>query len=724
MIVPLHDLMTRYIYGLLLVFGMIYSFGQTPTTASTNMSFTNTYCSEVTLSWTAGDGAERIVIASEGSSVSNSPSDNVYYLANDTFSNGYSFSTSEYVVYNGIGNSVTVTNLKHNTTYHFAVFEYNRSNMGANLHYLTSAYPEASVTTGWISTTFTINDEYQCENVNQFTFTPSASQSGTETINYSWDFGDGQTSSAQSPSVTYSTYGLYTVELTVSTTGCEATFSAEDTVAPLPNVNFVLHVDSPNNSQVQCFNNADGSTNRFAFKNLTTVPGISGFTTLLWDQGDGRTNNNGNARIVYTEPGVYRVVLHAFSTKNAGVEFCVDSMEMIVTVKPSPIDSSQIVFSDTSMCQNGNRFFFNHYHPDASATNTWTFGDGNGDVGRYVNHSYANPGQYEVKLTVLDTAGCYDEYIDSVEVIAQPNNFFGGLDPEYCEGDAKVTLFPNLPGGNFEGDNVDNATNEFNPIQLGLNSVSYIVQVGDCKDTFTQTTNVNPLPVFSLQNDTTICVGSQYDLRVDKGNATVRWSTGSNDSFATVSSGGIVWAEKNLNGCVYRDSFNVGTIRPPSISLGNDSTLCGDGSRVIDLTTDEATYTWSDGYVGSTRTITKTGYYQATVTNKCGTASDEVDLVFLPYACDIFIPNAFSPNSDPFNPIFRPNGTVVLRKMQIYNRWGEMMYDEEGTNLGWDGNYQGEPAPQGHYFYLIWYYFPENGTEVPKLAKGELYLLR
>jgi gliding motility-associated-like protein len=699
---------------------------QTPTIASSNVGFSNVYCSKLTVSWTSGDGAERIVIASEGSSIASLPSNDVYYLANDSFGIGHSFSSTQYVVYNGIGNTVTVQNLKANTTYYFSVFEYNRSGAGAFLHYLTSGYPEASVTTNWITTDFTIDDPYQCENVNDFKFTPSTSQSGSETIIYDWDFGDGQSSNVQSPNHTYAAYDIYDVKLTVSTTGCSYTHTILDTVAPLPIINFELNVDTPNNNQVQCFFNGDGSSNRFAFKNRSTSPPLPGTTNqaiVTWDFGDGTSSNNFRGRKVYTKPGVYKVVLTLNSTNN-GADYCIDSAFMFVTVKPSPIDSTKIVFSDTAMCYNGNSFDFDHNSPDATATNTWTFGDGNTGLGRNVSHSYTNPGIYYVTLEVLDTAGCYDHFLDSVEVIAQPNNFYGGLKPAYCQGDAKEMLLPNLPGGYFDGDEVDNTTNQFNPVKLGLNTVRYIIQVGSCIDTFTQTTVVNPLPIFQLQNDTSICNGTLLTLSTYKGNSAIRWSTGDTDSFTSVNSAGVVWAERTELGCKYRDSVRVTVIDAPKVTLGNDSTLCGDGARVVNVTADEGVYTWNDGFVGAQRRITKTGFYQVTVTNKCGTASDDVDLTFLPYACDIFIPNAFTPNSDTKNEVFRPSGTVVLRKMQIYSRWGEMLYDKDGEDLSWDGMYEGEPAPQGHYFFVIWYYFPEAGTEVPKIAKGEFYLLR
>jgi len=166
-------------------------------------------------------------------------------------------------------------------------------------------------------------------------------------------------------------------------------------------------------------------------------------------------------------------------------------------------------------------------------------------------------------------------------------------------------------------------------------------------------------------------------------------------------------------------------ISTPTVDLGIDSLLCGDGQRVIDVTAQEATYTWSDGYSGGgTRVINSSGTYAVTVSNKCGTASDDVVLEFLPYVCDIFIPNAFSPNGDGKNEVFQPSGNVEVLSMMIFDRWGAKVYQSTPLELAWDGTVQNEPAQGGHYYFVIRYLMPTNGTSVPLISSGEVYLIR
>lgn len=70
-----------------------------------------------------------------------------------------------------------------------------------------------------------------------------------------------------------------------------------------------------------------------------------------------------------------------------------------------------------------------------------------------------------------------------------------------------------------------------------------------------------------------------------------------------------------------------------------------------------------------------------------------------------YVPNAFTPDDDPFNPVFRPIITsgfdmtsVVFR---IYNRWGEMIFESKDPNIGWDGTYNNLPAQEGAYTWTL-----------------------
>lgn len=118
-----------------------------PSTQATTITFPNRTKSSIELSWTSGNGANRVVVAHEGAAVDSNPVDGTAYTANSTFGSGTQIGTGNYVVYSGSGNSVTVTGLKTNTTYHFRVYEFNGSSGTANYNVNTASGNPASHTT-------------------------------------------------------------------------------------------------------------------------------------------------------------------------------------------------------------------------------------------------------------------------------------------------------------------------------------------------------------------------------------------------------------------------------------------------------------------------------------------------------------------------------------------------------------------------------------------------
>lgn len=66
----------------------------------------------------------------------------------------------------------------------------------------------------------------------------------------------------------------------------------------------------------------------------------------------------------------------------------------------------------------------------------------------------------------------------------------------------------------------------------------------------------------------------------------------------------------------------------------------------------------------------------------------------------VFIPNAFTPNQNDLNELFKPDGVFIQSyHLKIFNRWGEKLYDKNGCGHGWDGKFNGELAPEGVYIY-------------------------
>ncbi|MEM9023349.1 MAG: gliding motility-associated C-terminal domain-containing protein, partial [Bacteroidota bacterium] len=132
---------------------------------------------------------------------------------------------------------------------------------------------------------------------------------------------------------------------------------------------------------------------------------------------------------------------------------------------------------------------------------------------------------------------------------------------------------------------------------------------------------------------------------------------------------------------------------------------------VLDAGLTDGIYTWSTGDTSQVLEVFQGGTYMVTVTN--GFQCIDADTVTITNECfsSIWFPKAFTPNDDLLNDGFRGFGDNIDNyHLMIFNRWGEMLYDESGLHASWDGlGGNGESYPQGIYTYRI-YYRDANGV--------------
>jgi gliding motility-associated-like protein len=78
--------------------------------------------------------------------------------------------------------------------------------------------------------------------------------------------------------------------------------------------------------------------------------------------------------------------------------------------------------------------------------------------------------------------------------------------------------------------------------------------------------------------------------------------------------------------------------------------------------------------------------------------SNKVEIIKNP---NLVFPKAFTPNGDNLNDNFKVFGVFVTSfELNIFNRWGELMFTTTAFELGWDGNYKGNPMPEGTYTFI------------------------
>lgn len=91
--------------------------------------------------------------------------------------------------------------------------------------------------------------------------------------------------------------------------------------------------------------------------------------------------------------------------------------------------------------------------------------------------------------------------------------------------------------------------------------------------------------------------------------------------------------------------------------------------------------------------------------------------------CNYFIPNAFSPNNDTKNDYFKPiiNCEFNEYKLQIFNRWGELVFYSDNVNSNWNGTYKGGECEIGTYFYILT--LKRNNGDLQAI-KGDIVLIK
>jgi gliding motility-associated-like protein len=128
--------------------------------------------------------------------------------------------------------------------------------------------------------------------------------------------------------------------------------------------------------------------------------------------------------------------------------------------------------------------------------------------------------------------------------------------------------------------------------------------------------------------------------------------------------------------------------------------------------------------IGQTIKGLPVGSIHFTVLNKQGCILDELDIIVDEDRCEpVDFPDAFTPNGDGVNDIFRPNqeSNPIQYKLIVFNRNGQQVFQSLSTHNGWDGYYNGRQLPTGVYYWICTYTMGDYKTAN---KKGWVTLLR
>lgn len=185
---------------------------------------------------------------------------------------------------------------------------------------------------------------------------------------------------------------------------------------------------------------------------------------------------------------------------------------------------------------------------------------------------------------------------------------------------------------------------------------------------------------------------------------------------------------RNKEGCGVNLSIEVPSVPMPLLELPADTLLCHGFQVPLAPKALEpgVSYAWDNGKDTCCITVSETGTFRLRATNTCGTIERSTSVTFIECDFCLFVPNAFSPNEDGKNDIFKPVAMCPFTKyvFKIFNRWGQLVFSTVDTERGWDGTYNGKPADVGVYFYDIEAEPTDKTRRPPIHEKGEVTLMR
>ncbi|MFT3700952.1 MAG: PKD domain-containing protein [Agriterribacter sp.] len=561
-------------------------------------------------------------------------------------------------------------------------------------------------------------------------------------LKYAWDFGNGQSSTDQNPSIIY-TAGLYTVKLVITDAlGCSDSLVR----------NNYVDVKAP----VAAFDIQDTSSICGLLETKFFLGG-SDYESFYWDFGDSTQQSTiANPKHFYDTYGKYTPKLYV-----KGYGGCIDSASHQVNVY-NPFSNTKIDYTVPPFACNQLAVEFNIQTPPGTDFKFY-YGDGIIDSSGQttLEHTYGYPNNYGPAVFLKDEQDC-QVFVNGSKTIAIKGAVpvFNIDQKNFCDsGTVFLTNFTisNDPiisqvwdfGDGFTEDVKDPGSHSY--LQPGLYPVSLTVTTqSNCTQTFIDTVRVFRTPVPVIDIDPISCIQRviNFNGSLAQPDTAIVWSWSFGDGRTSTEQNNAITYDKpgnylisltatNKLGCKNTDTSALNVAPLPVITTQNVAIPVG-GEIVLPVVYSSGVvkYNWTptDGLSCTNcpspiakPKITTTYTVNVTDSNTC-TSAAEVTVTVACNAQNYFVPNTFSPNGDGVNDVFYPRGRGLtsVQSMKVFNRFGQALFDKRNfaandPSKGWDGKLNGTPAPPDVYVYVI-EFVCENAQIVT--MKGNITLIR
>lgn len=532
----------------------------------------------------------------------------------------------------------------------------------------------------------------------------SATLTATGASTYSWTPATGLSSTTGAVVVANpSVNTTYTITGT-NTNGCTNTVTAQVTVNPLPII--------------------IATSGTICIGQQTVALTASGGVTYSWTPATGLSATTGAT--VNASP----LVTTTYSVGGINANGCANYTTTTVTVKPLPVLSA----NNATICIGQQTATIT---ANGGVTYSWTPATGlSATTGSVVNANPTTSTTYSIGG--VGANGCLN-YTTSI-VTVKPLPIISVNSSSICLGQQTATLTANGA-----------ATYSWTPAVTLSSSVGTTVNgtptvnttytivgtdANGCVNGTTTFIRIYPLPTASLSiNTNTICIGSTVTITPSGANSYVLtpgnlFSTSNYVLTPTVNTVYSV-VGTNTNNCFSTNNPTVAVTvyTLPIISAQSNATI-NIGQTTTVTATGGLTYLWSpiDGLICASCATTAASPYVTTIYivkgfDMYGCKNMDTVVVKVDYICaDFFVPNVFSPNGDGLNDVVNIHGACIASyNFQIFNRWGELVFETKDPAVSWDGTFRGKPMDTGVFMYSA-DGITRDGS--PFSAKGNITLLR
>ena len=348
-----------------------------------------------------------------------------------------------------------------------------------------------------------------------------------------------------------------------------------------------------------------------------------------------------------------------------------------------------------------------------------------------------SPGTYTL---VTPVQGCLYETSVAIQNVPVPV-FDLGADQTICDGES-LLLNTGLPTADATTWSTGTDTPTLEVSTAGTYSVT--VTESGCSTTDAVIVDIQALPVFDLGADQMLCPDEEaylyiYPLPVD---ATFSWNLAHYEPTLTTNAPGTYTALVNWNGCLWTDEVTVDRAAGLFVDIVEPLYFCEGKSVVVSAENPDnlfpIAYNWSNGETTPAIRIERQGIYEVKLANACDTLNKSFEVKLDYCECPVYVPNAFTPDNDGANDLFKPvlGCEPDSYQLEIFNRWGDIIFASDDPETGWFGQVEADPSSSDYsgyftrsnvYHWRIKVEFPDEDNPLsPALLQlqGHVHLIR